>query len=185
MPNPNIQNYLNIREFDSGMDEAYRSLEKSEVFQEWRKQHSQHFLSHVFSCDDDSVQFGYCDKDSTSITTFNVQNGDVSASGEDEVFKEPGSSVQPIQLEKVKLTMQEALERAVSFQKEKHKEHLVKSHILILQRLPIGQVYNITLVMNTLHTLNIKIDSETGEVLADTLTSMWDFAHQDKQDYIG
>ena len=86
--------------------------------------------------------------------------------------------VKELLLDKLKINLDQALSIAEKLQKEKYKNDPPLKKILIIQNLDIGQVWNITFVTATLKTLNVKVDSETGEVLEHKADSILDFAKQ-------
>ncbi|MEA3514373.1 MAG: hypothetical protein U9R34_02775, partial [Nanoarchaeota archaeon] len=55
---------------------------------------------------------------------------------------------------------------------KKYKNELPSRKIFILQNIDIGQIWNVTIVTLTFNTLNLKIDSNTGEVIQHHLTSL-------------
>lgn len=156
--------------------EAIKKLNESKVFKEWNKNNkNKYYLSHAFIMKDQQVkedwQIGYCNKENKKIVTFNVS---------DEIIKNPetealndNKEILKLNLDKIKITLNKALEIAEKKQKEKYSAHIPFKKIIILQNLDLGQVWNITYVTNTFKTLNIKIDSETGEVLSDELLEIF------------
>ena len=65
------------------------------------------------------------------------------------------------------------------FQKKKYPKELVSKTITILQNLEqFGTVWNITFVMHSFRTLNMKINPESGEILHHNLESLMDFVKE-------
>jgi hypothetical protein len=166
------------------MIKSLKQLQQSAKYKHWKQTHKDHFLSHIFSFEPGCLQFGYSDKSAERITTFVVKQDSVAVSGEEEIFKQPETKLLPLRLERVKLSLEKALAKALAFQKSHYKEHEPQNQIVILQSLDIGQVYNITFVTKTLHTLNLKIHAGSGRVIEQKLTSLFDLCVKDEKDYI-
>ena len=158
------------------MLEEIKRLESSQEFRERIKKNPDIFLAHVFYIIDEEnkgiVQAGYYSKKKDIILTFIVEKEKISFNCEDRVFKEQKTAIKPLDLSKVKIDVNEALEIADALQKEKYKAQLPVKKIAILQHLPAGQVWNITFLTQSFKTLNIKIDSETREIVSDKLVSI-------------
>ncbi len=174
------------------LKEKLSLLEKSRIFQEWKKENKASFLAHIFrmydKANEDVWQFGYYNADDT-ITTFILEQEEVKEIPEQEIFKKEKKKLSPISIEKISISFSEAVDKAKAVQEEKYKQHPIMKIIAILQKLE-AQVYNITFVTQTFGTLNIHIDSSTGDVLSDRFTSLMDIAKfekggNDKPDYVG
>lgn len=161
------------------MLESIKKIETSPEFEEYKQDNPDAFLVHVFYMLDEanknSVQVGYYSKAKDRITTFIVEENAITKNPEAEVFKEQETIMNPLNLSAVKLGVDKAIEIAENLQKEKYKEHEPVKEIAILQHLPEGQVWNITFVTKAFKTLNIKIDSKTGDVVSDKLVSIMEF----------
>ncbi len=155
--------------------EALEKLVKSKEYKSWKKENNLYYLSHGFIMVDPQVkeewQMGYCNPKNNNITTFSISEK-ISQNPEAEALNNE-TEIMKLDLEKVKITLKEALEKAEKIQKEKYSAHSPFKKIVLLQKLDIGQVWNITYVTNTFKTLNIKIDSETGEVIKDELMDLF------------
>ncbi len=161
------------------MLEAIKRLENSPEFVEYKKDNPDAFLVHVFYMLDEAnknaIQIGYYSKASDKITTFIIDKESITKNPEAEVFKEQETIMNPINIDGVKIGVDEALKIAEELQKEKYKEHSPVKQIAILQHLPVGQVWNVTFVTRAFKTLNVKIDSNTGKVVSDKLLSIIEF----------
>jgi len=164
------------------MFEAVKKLENSPEFKKYKKENQGAFLTHVFYMLDEAnknaVQVGYYNKDKDRITTFIVEGKSIIKNPEAEVFKEQETVMNPLDLSKVKIGVDDAVEIAENLQKEKYKENIPFKKIAILQHLPVGQVWNITFVTQTFKTLNIKVDAKTGEIASEKLLSIVDFSRK-------
>jgi len=161
------------------MIESVKKLEDSKEFKDFKKQNKEAYLAHVFymldEANQDIVQIGYYNKSKDRITTFVVEGDNITKNPEAEVFKEQEIMMKPIDLSKVKINVNEAVDIAEKLQKDKYKQEIPVKKIAILQHLPLGQVWNITFVTQTFKTLNIKIDSGTKKIVSEKLLSIIEF----------
>lgn len=154
------------------------TLEQSTEFQEWKKEHADSYLTHAFNVVEKGVfekwQLGYYSKASGKITVFEIGEA-ITISPESEVFQEEKALVRPLNLENVKFSMGEAIEKAEELRKENYKQIFPDKIIIILQNIEQGQLWNLTIVGKTFDILNIKISSENGEVLQHDLKPLFEF----------
>jgi hypothetical protein len=158
--------------------ETLKILENSEEFKEWKKQNKNTFLSYGFLMlrenQADNWKIGYYHKQGNKITSF-IVNKNIEIEPESEVFKKETTKVNKIDLEKLKIEVDKALETAKSFQKEKYSADNPNKTIIILQKIKIGQVWNITLLTSSLKVINIKISTENNKILEHKASSMFEF----------
>ena len=175
------------------LKEKLEILEKNKTFVDWKKTNEKSYLAHIFrmfdKANENIWQFGYYNSDDT-ITTFILESDEVKEIPEQEIFKKDKKKLDPLDLDKIKLSFEDAVEIATEVQKEKYKEHPIMKTIVILQKLE-SQVFNITFVTQTFGTLNIHVDSENKKIVSDKFTSLMDIAKFEKgkggedTDYIG
>jgi len=154
-------------------------LEANEAFKEFRKNYPEFYLVHVFAMQDKEnegiYQIGYLNPKTDRITTFTVGGDKIAINPESEILKDPEGTIFPLDISKVALTETELLVIVKEYvQKEYPQAHALK-RFYILQHLDIGQVFNVTYLTLDFKTLNIKIDSSTGEILTHSLKSLMDF----------
>jgi hypothetical protein len=158
--------------------QSVEKLEENSEFIEWRKKNKDYYLAHVFSMLDEankgSYQVGYSNPDCTKITTFIVTENDVQIAPDSEVFKKPGSKIEKLELEDIKIGGGEALKKAEECRKEHYSQDSPVKMFFIVQKLDIGQVYNITFVTATLKAINIKISTSDGKIVHHEETSLMD-----------
>jgi len=158
-------------------------LKNDKKFKDWKKKNEKSFLAHVFKCLDDSNidewQIGFYNKDDT-ITTFTLTPSEITSGSSDEVFKRPDARILELDEGKIKIDITNALETAEKIQNTEYKQEIPFKIIAILQRLDIGQIYNITYVTQSFNILNFKIDSCTGKLLKKTLTPLMEFRKKEK-----
>jgi len=118
-------------------------------------------------------QIGYYDPDADKITAFSVSD-DVVKNPDSEVFKKD-KKVLELEPSKVKITLDKTLEKAKKLQKTVYSQHTPVKKVVILQKLSLGQVWNVTYITQTFKTLNIKIDAESGEVIKHDLIELFRF----------
>ena len=170
-------------------------LEDSKIYIDWKKENPDSYLAHIFrmldKANENMWQFGFYNKDDT-ITTFIMDGEKVNEVPEQEIFKKDKHKLEALDIANIKIGFTEATEKATQLQQEKYKQHPVMKTIIILQKLPEGQVFNVTFVTQTFNTLNIRIDSSSGELVKGKLTSLMEMAKFEKgegdkkdQSYIG
>lgn len=165
--------------------EAVELLENSKEYKEMKKEHPKAYLAHAFRMKDGEKlsewQLGYyIFKDDKMITFFMLD--EIKVSPESEIFKKPDAKILRLDPEKVQTTMESALETSDQLIKDKYKGQIPQKTVVILQDLPnIGHVWNITHVTMQMCTLNIKISTESGEVVRDKLTNIFDFKVDEKK----
>ncbi|MBU1202400.1 MAG: PepSY domain-containing protein [Nanoarchaeota archaeon] len=145
---------------------AIKKLEESKEFKEFIKENKNHYLAHAFTIIDkiqQNWQIGYYGKETDKVVVFEVGKN-ISRFPEEEVFKKPEHKVKPLNLKKIKLTLEEALNIAEKLVSEKYSYETINKTIVIVQNLE-TEMYNLTLVTQTLHIINIKIDAHTGTIL--------------------
>ena len=147
-----------------------KELESGKEFKEWQKSHKEHYLVHAFKLLDEPNkniwQIGYYDKSSDTITTFVVESGkDTKIIPDLEVFKEEKHPIKELDVKKVKVNPQQALDTAATFLKKEFPAESPIKTILILQSIEQGHVYNISFITRSMSTINIKISSEDGSVV--------------------
>jgi len=158
------------------LKEAMSKLENSRLFKDWRKEHKESFLTYAFIMVAEEIkpewQIGYYIPGKDKVSTFTVSSK-VHVNPESEMLKK--DSVLELDFDKVKVTQEEAMKTAEKIQKTKYSEHQPSKKMVILQKLSLGQVWNITYITKTLKTLNIKIDSGSGKVVKHELIELFKF----------
>jgi len=153
------------------MSEAFEELNTSKEYNEFQKENKS-YLAHAFAMfpagEEPKWQFGYYNESTDKIISF--ETDPVKQLPEEEVFKKEGTLKQ-LDMTAVKIKAEEAIEKAMTFQKEKFSAEQITRTILILQHLDI-QLYNFTLVSSTLNMLNVRIDATTGEVYSHQLQNI-------------
>jgi len=148
----------------------YQKLLETEEYKRWRKEHPSFTLAHVFYLNDEANKdiwhIGFFDAGSDTITTFVIKEESIRIVPTEDVFKEEKVAIKEIDVEKVRLEFDEALEKAKEFQKKEYRNEHILKEIFILQHIERGQVYNITFLLSSFKTLNIKVDAASGEIVS-------------------
>lgn len=153
------------------LSDVIEKLEENSEFKEWRKQYPDAYLAHAFMMVDEENknmwQIGYYHPDSDKVTTFIIEKEDIKISPEANIFKRPGTKVEKLILEKVKIGSFQAIETAQELISKEYPKTVPMKMFFIIQELPEqGTVYNITYLSRDFQAINIRISAETGEVLA-------------------
>ncbi|MEK6963647.1 MAG: PepSY domain-containing protein [Nanoarchaeota archaeon] len=145
---------------------AVAQVEASELFRAFQKDNPHYYLAHIFHTlgKGEVTQVGYYNPNTDRVVVFDVSST-IKQQPEDEVFKDH-PIVSKLDLEQVKIGLEEAIKIADEFHNKKHAAELITQKIIILQNLN-GLVYNITHVTRTFNIFNIKIDAVTGEMLSE------------------
>lgn len=156
-------------------------LEKSEVFKGFKKEYPKAYLVNLFTMLETPKQkpewhIGYYDKKKDRITSF-ILGDEIIKNPESEVFKD-GGHVAPIDLSKIKIHIDAAIENAVMHQTQKFPVDTPMKNIILLQNNDGHHVYNMTFVTRTFKTLNIKVSSQDGRIISSKLYSIFDFNKQ-------
>ncbi len=153
-------------------------LEQSDEFLKWSSVNPDSYLVHAFAMEEKGEfewQIGYFNKKNDRIITFQIDEEEIQVNPESEIFKKDDQAIKPFDREIIKIDVDEALRIADDFQKEKHPNEQPIKTFLIVQNLEVGQVYNITKLTAGFKTLNIKVDTVTGQVVFSEVISVADF----------
>jgi len=154
--------------------DTINKLESSKEFKSWITKNKNSYLVHIFRMFDvDEFQIGYYNKDDT-ITTF-IVNDKVETIPKTKIFKPGKEKVPKLEIGKVKIDFEKAFGLANEIQKKDFAVHVPIKKIAILQKLKLGQVYNITFLTQTFKMLNLKINSSDGKVVKKELVPIIEF----------
>jgi hypothetical protein len=158
--------------------DALNKLENSEEFNDWKIENDDSFLVHFFIMDSDNVnkewQIGYYNPKTDMIVTFVVNDETITLNPETEVFKEH-KGIKPLDVNLVSINFDQAKDIAKRVQEQKYSVHLPLKKIFILQNIEAGHVWNVTYITQSFKTLNIKVDSENGDIVEDNLVEVFSF----------
>jgi len=159
-------------------------VEASDEFKAWRKDNQDAYLAHAFVMLEDlkdvtvleklAWQVGYYLPKDDMIAVFMIDEDVVSRAPDSEIFKKESNAVDKLDLEKIKFDIREALDKTMDVLDEKYKAHMPDKIIVILQSLDSTQLWNMTVVTRSFHMINIRIDTGSGEVVKETINSIFD-----------
>jgi hypothetical protein len=143
----------------------YKKLIESNLFKEFISANNTFYLVHIYATSEEnnrgSLEFGFYNEETDKLVVF--ETNPLKQRPEEEAFKE-GKTINLLDLSTVKLSLDDALDIAEKTRKEKYPTEIVYKSIMILQNIE-RQVWNITLISMAFKIINIKIDSESGEVV--------------------
>ncbi len=156
--------------------EIINKVESSELFKQWEEKDKAK-LTHLFNGIDnhklDNWQLGYYNKETDKITVFEV--GDkIEKLPSDDVLKK-SQDIPALNQDIIKIDFLDSIDKAKEFKANKYPKLITNKTIIILQKLEVGQVWNLTFVGHTLDVLNIKVDSNSGEIVEDSLKPLFSF----------
>lgn len=155
---------------------ALEKLEKSAEYTSWRKSEPDSYLAHFFYLDDpenrESVQIGYYNEKKQRMTTFVVGPAGIEVQPDLEVLKREETPLLALDRGIVGFDSKTILAKADIEQADKYPRQPVFRKFFILQKLDIGQVYNVTLFTQTFKTINFKFDARSGELLKHNMGSL-------------
>jgi hypothetical protein len=155
---------------------ALKKLKESKKFKQWSSKNKDTFLSYAFKMLEDNKQvpwqLGFYHKATDKIITF-IVSSIIEIKEEEEIFKKPDMIIKQIDMEKVKTPFKQILEKTRDFIKKNYPKELVSKTIAILQNIEeYGTVWNITFVMHSFKTLNMKVSPENGKIIHHNLESL-------------
>ena len=155
--------------------QALNKLHESDIFNNWKTKNA--ILTYGFLMISPDIkeewQIGYYNKTSDKIIAFTVAD-EITQNPESEVFKDK-KTVLELDFTSIKINMDKAIIKADELQKSKYKAHDPVKKMVIIQKLSLGQVWNITYITKTFKTLNIKVDAKTGDILKYDLLDLFKF----------
>lgn len=158
---------------------ALKKLEQSKDFKKWHDEHQYTYFSYAFKIPQEMPnewQLGFYDRKKDKITTFVISNEGIKIRPEEEVFKKEESEVSEIQIDRIKLTFDNAIAKANEFQQKNFPKDKSIKTIAILQNIEkLGNVWNITYITEAFNTLNMKINASNGKVLEHGISSVFSF----------
>ncbi|MBI2658109.1 hypothetical protein HYX08_05445 [Candidatus Woesearchaeota archaeon] len=162
---------------------ALKKLEQSSNFREWHNKNKNTYFSYAFKIPQEmglsDWQLGFYNRKNDKITTFVVTADKIEVRPEEEIFKKDDMEVNEVSIDKVKITFDNAIEKASEFQQKSFpKDRSIKTIVILQNMQKIGNVWNITYVTEAFNTLNMKIDASNGDVLEHNLSSIFSFRKQ-------
>ncbi len=152
--------------------QALNILKEKDEFKEFKKENPSYFVVHGFLTREDSSdegwQIGFYSEENDNIVVFETEP--VERLPEDDAFKKQGS-INPLDVEKIKFNLEEALEKAEKIREKEYAGQTVTKKIVVLQKLE-EQIWNITLVTASFNIINIRLNTETGDLVSKKIESI-------------
>ncbi len=151
----------------SDLKDMMESLENSAIFKKWKEKHKQAFLSSFFIVDEQGWQLAYYSPENDRVSTFLK---DRLIQSDSAIFKLKQSKVEELELEKVKVSPEEAFNKADKVLEEKHPGYKPVKKIIILHNS--GEIiWNITYLTTSAYIFNIKIDAVASSIISEDFAS--------------
>ena len=159
--------------------EMFSKLTNDDSFKSWNALHKTCFLAHAFVMKDDKNvelwQFGYYNPASKKMTTFLSEDGKIRILAEQDVL-ESGNKIETVNPKDVVISVVQMKESAEKVLKEMYNNQPLSKSFFIIQNIEgKGPLYNLTYFTMTFKTINIKINSLTGDVVEHTIMGLADF----------
>jgi hypothetical protein len=120
-------------------------------------------------------QIGYYNASKDKMVTFIVSPETIDITQEQEVVKAK-QTIAELDIEKVKISFEEALETAKKCREEHYKNELVMKSFFIIQEIDNISMFNITYLTHGFKTINIKINASDGKVVKHTIGVIAEFS---------
>lgn len=137
-------------------------VESSEAFNNWENE-GDYYLVHFFQMTGQPPHLGYYSKKNDDVVVFLLED-DVKINPPEECFKKE-EVVPKLEIDKVKLDIDDAMKTATTLQKEAYSSEIVTKDMLILQAFDSKMIYNVTLITQSLIFINIKVDATDGSII--------------------
>jgi hypothetical protein len=148
--------------------EALKKLEGSKDFMDYHIKNPKIYLSNAFIILDKAEndwELNYYSPKTEQITIFTI-GAKIKLNTQKISNKE---EPQQIEINRVELTLDEALDEFQKLKREKYPSETTQSIIVLLQKFNEKVVWNITTLTTSFKTLNAKINAENGTIAEETL----------------
>ncbi len=156
-----------------GVIEVIAGIEGSSLFKQWKKENPEAYLTSAFAMFSSEQEkewlIGYYDDSKQAITTFGSNGMEKS----EEAFTKEGA-IPELKLDNVKLSEEEALEKAADAKEKEYGSEKETKTIMVLQNIEGKTVWNITYIAK-LKVINVRIDASEGETVSHSSSSISDF----------
>jgi hypothetical protein len=155
-----------------------KKVEESELYIDWKKEHTNSYLSSCFSMGNDikelKWQVDFYEPNNKKITSFVLDETQNIKCKEEDIFKQPEDVVKELDLSAVKIDLDKAILRLDKWRKRKFPGEVPSQRIFVLQNLS-TIMWNITFINTSFNVLNVKIDATNGKLIDNSLTSIMGF----------
>jgi len=162
-----------------GFKAEYLRLIDSNEFKKWEKENKNCYLTSFSSMYDsfsNKIEFwtiGFYDSKKDGMISFLMQDK-ITLEKFDEIAKTPGTKVDELKIDKIKIDFEGALEKVKEIKKEFYKNRMLTKAFVVLQVFEGKQVWNISFLTGSFQLINFKINSENGDLVSHELMSFTD-----------
>ena len=153
--------------------QTIREIETSDEFSRWKDVNEDAYLTSAFTMFSEGQKkewlIGYYNEKSQKITTFAPNNQRT-----EEVFKKE-EHIPKLKVIEVKINEEQAVEAAKGILQNNYKGDTSQRTILVLQKLDVEPLWNITFITHALKVINIKVSAVTGKGLGHNASNVSDF----------
>ena len=147
-------------------------IEDSPEFEKYKEKNPNAYLVSAFTIKEDN-NFGewqthYFSPQTHLITSFILK--DKIYLQEEKIFQKEKEDIEKLDLAKVKITLDQALEIIKKLSLEKYPQDLPSKIIIILQTKE-KEIWNLAIISNKFNIINIKIDAQEGNILSESIES--------------
>ncbi len=155
----------------------YAELKENIEFKKFMRDNPDFYLVHILIPEElNSSEFGFFSPKKNKILVFTTNP--IKKGEEDDVFKE-GKTITELDMNKVKLNYNDAVQKAEDLIKKEHSAETIKKKIILLQHIQ-DTVWNLTFVCVSLNIINIRINAQSGEIVRNNKSSLMSMASMDK-----
>ncbi|MBU1204054.1 MAG: hypothetical protein KKG60_03230 [Nanoarchaeota archaeon] len=159
------------------LKKAFGMLKKSEVFRRWEREHKKAYLCSCFVVIGKTLvhselsnwQFDFYY--GGNINSFVLsQDGRTRTVEKDKAFKEKEAKITPLNLEDVKINLDDAFKIVCKL--EEAKGLGFEKKIVVVQDLGYGAIWNLSMITDSFSVLNTKISAKNGKVISKEIFSL-------------
>lgn len=146
-------------------------LQKETLFQDWQKQHGKGYLTHFFcpiSAQGElksAWEIGYFTPSSQKMTIFiQLPQKGFEIKPEDDVFKKPDDTIEPLDVSNIKISYDEALRLVLEKAPAEFPQEILGDGFVVMQSLKGKVLWNFTFITKSLKFANLKINTKTKKI---------------------
>ena len=151
-----------------------QNLKEDVNFKAWHKQHADYFLATAFfmihELKREPWQIGYYNPKQKKMVIFTPSEESWQHSGEQEILKSK-EEIELLNIEKVTLSIEDALQQGEECLQEYPSQRSTQQ-LFIVQQKKEETLFNITFFTQSLKTINVKMDAQTGKILQHSLQDL-------------
>lgn len=156
------------------LTETFDRLEKSSLYEDWQKDHSDFKLTSAFymsGTKDDFWQIGFANEECSKMFVFEMRS-EIVMQEHGEMLKTPDSKIGFLDLSAAKVDLINILDSVEELRKKEYSTMLPMKKMIILQNVNDEFSWNITLVCESFKTINFNIDPVSGEIRSHKIVSI-------------